>query len=375
MLRSILTVTALTSVLAAAAPVLAQTTPAGIVTAVHGSATIVRAATSQTGPLRFKDDVFLYDRVATGERSMARILLGGKAVVTARERSILTITAVPGAATLDLESGRLLLAVAKGAMRPGESIDIKTRNAVIGIRGTVVIADFVPGDARDGSDDATVFTILRGAVEVAQVDPLTTRPTGASLRLGALQSVKLTGSRFPEVNTISAEQAKRMTQGFAMPIQVTPETSKPVAEMHAAQVERELTSLLAISPTSSSTASNPRPSLLKTKDGRSTNSTEPTTPNSGTSNGGVVSGVTGTVSGVAGGLTGAVSGLTGAVSGVTGAVVGTVSGVTGALVGPTGVLTPTPAPTQTATSNPSSSQRNSGGLLGGLLKTTGSLLK
>ncbi len=346
----------------AASPALAQTPPAGIVTAVHGTATIARAANNQSGPLRFKDDVFLYDRVTTGERSLARILLGGRAVVTARERSILTITAVPGAATLDLQSGRLLLAVAKGAMRPGESIDIKTRNAIIGIRGTVVVADFVPGQAHDGSDDATVFTILRGAVEVTQIDPLAAQSVGAPLRLGALQSVKLMGTRFPEVSTISAEQAKRMTQGFAVPIQLTPETSsKQVAEMHAAKVERELTELLGPQPTSGSSTFTSGSSLLMNKDGRSADATTSTI--SGTSNGGVVSGVTGTVSAV----TGTVSGVTGAVTGV--------SGVTGALVGPTSVLTPTLAPTQTATSNTSPTQTNGGGLLGGLLKTTGSLLK
>lgn len=363
---------ALTSVLAVS-PALAQTAPAGIVTAVHGTATIARAANNQTGPLRFKDDVFLYDRVTTGERSLARILLGGRAVVTARERSTLTITAVPGAATLDLESGRLLLAVAKGAMRPGESIDIKTRNAVIGIRGTVVVADFVPGEARDGSGDATVFTILTGAVEVTQIDPLAAHSVGTPLRLGALQSVKLMGTRLPEVKTISAEQAKRMTQGFAVPIRLTPETSKQVADMHAAKVERELTDLLAPPPTSSSGTSASRRSLLKTQDGHSTSSTASTT-NSGTSNG-TVSGGTGVVTGVTGAVSGVTGAATGTVSGVTGAVTGTVSGVTGALVGPTGVLTPTPAPTQTATSNPSSAQRNSGGLLGGLLKTTASPLK
>jgi hypothetical protein len=356
---------AATTVLAASGA-LAQTAPAGIVTAVHGRATIARAANNQSGPLRFKDDVFLYDRVTTGDRSLARILLGGRAVVTARERSTLTITAVPGAATLDLGSGRLLLAVAKGAMRPGESIDIKTRNAVIGIRGTVVVADFVPGDARDGSGDATVFTILRGAVEVTQMDPRAAHSVGAPLRLGALQSVKLVGTRFPEVTTISAEQAKRMTQGFAMPVRLTPEaSSKPVADMHAAKVERELTGLLG---TFTSPFSLPDGRFVDAKTGTS----------SGTSKGGVVSGVTGTVSGVTGavsGVTGAVPGVVpGTVSGVTGAAPG-VTGVTGALVGSTGVLTPAPAPTQTTISNPSPAQRNSGGLVGGLLKTTGSLLK
>jgi hypothetical protein len=257
---------------ALAAPVLAQPAPAGVVTAVHGTATVARAANRQTAPLRFRDDVYLHDRVATGARSLARILLGGKAVVTAREHSILTITAVPGAATLDLEHGRLLLAVSKGAMRPAESIDIKTRNAIIGIRGTVVVAEFAPGKARDGSGDATVFTIIRGTVEVTQIDPLAPHAAGAPLRLGALQSVKLVGARFVEVNSISAEQAKRLSQSFAMPIRPTPETNHEVARVHAAHVGEELTALLLPAGTSPGerrefllrTTQTPLPSLLRT---------------------------------------------------------------------------------------------------------------
>src|SRR5262245_25639737 len=222
-IRSILSALALTAVLAT--PVLAQTTPTRVATAVHGTANTAQASTDQTNPLRFKDDVFLFDRITTGERSRARILLGGRAVVTARKRSILTITAVPGSAMLALESGRLLLAVAKGTLGPGESIDIKTRNAVIGIRGTVVVTDFVPGQARDGSADSTVFTILQGAVEVTQIDPQAARAVGAPLQLGALQSVTVMGTRFPEVKTITAEEAKRLIQGLNVPIHLTPETN------------------------------------------------------------------------------------------------------------------------------------------------------
>jgi len=322
--RVLLLVTALTSFLAAS-PVLAQTTPAGIVTAVHGTATIARAANSQTGPLRFKDDVFLNDRVTTGERSLARILLGGKAVVTARERSTLTITAVPGAATLDLERGRLLLAVAKSAMRPGESIDIKTRNAIIGIRGTVVVADFTPGEARDGSGDATVFTILRGAVEVTQIDPLAARSVGAPLRLGALQSVKLMGTRIPEVNTISAEQAKRITQGFAVPIRLTPETSKEVARVHAAQVAEELTALLPTSTSSNcDTTASTSCSLLTTTTGTLTTTT-----------GTLLTPTSGTLSTTSGGLTSTVQSTSGSLLNTTGSLLGT---TTDALLKTTGSL-------------------------------------
>jgi hypothetical protein len=389
---------------------LAQTAPAGIVTAVHGTATIARASSNQSNPLRFKDDVFLFDRVTTGERSLARILLGGRAVVTARERSILTITAVPGTARLDLESGRLLLAVAKGTMRPGESIDIKTRNAIIGIRGTVVVADFVPGQSRDGSDDATVFTILRGAVEVSQIDPVAATAVGAPLRLGALQSVKVTGLRAPEVNTITAEQAKRLAQGFTMPIRLAPESAKEVADLHATQVERELTGLLGPAPVASAGNNTPRPSRST---GGATNS------ETSDGNAGLVSVVTGTVDGVAAPVTGLVSDVaapvTGLVSGVAAPVTGLVSGVaapvtgvvpgvsapvsglvsgvtapvtgvvpglappvTGLVSGVTGGLTSPPPAPAAAPAPPAASappRNNGNGLIGGVLKTTGSLLK
>jgi hypothetical protein len=372
----------------------AQTARAGIVTAVHGTATIARASSNQSNPLRFKDDVFLFDRVTTGERSLARILLGGRAVVTARERSILTITAVPGTATLDLESGRLLLAVAKGTMRPGESIDIKTRNAIIGIRGTVVVADFVPGQTRDGSDDATVFTILRGAVEVSQIDPVAATAVGAPLHLGALQSVKVTGLRAPEVNTITAEQAKRLTQGFSMPIRLAPESAKEIADLHANQVERELSGLLGPAPVASAGNNASLPS-------RSPDGAGATNSGASSENGGAVSEVTATVDGSAGALTGTVAGVaapvtglvsgvvpgvaapvsglvsgvtapvTGLVPGVTAPVTGLVSGVTSGLTSPPVAPAPTPAPP--AASAPP--RNNSGGLIGGLLKTTGPLLK
>ena len=65
--RVVLSLAVLTSALGAP-PVLAQPAPAGVVTAVHGTATIARAADRQTAPLRFRDDVYFLDRVATGAR-------------------------------------------------------------------------------------------------------------------------------------------------------------------------------------------------------------------------------------------------------------------------------------------------------------------
>src|SRR5258706_9546323 len=83
-------IAAISIMLPAAAP--AQGPRAGVVTTLRGTATVARTTATEPAPLKFKDDVFVRDRITTGDESVARILLGGKAVVTIRERSQLTIT-------------------------------------------------------------------------------------------------------------------------------------------------------------------------------------------------------------------------------------------------------------------------------------------
>src|SRR5262245_18826970 len=129
------------SVLATPASAFAQPTKAGVVTAMLGTVTVSRASLSQPVPLNFKDDVFAQDRVVTGDDSVARILLGGRAVVTVRERTSLTITEVPRVSTIDVGEGRAAIAVAKERMKPGETVEIRTPNAVAGIRGTIVVVE------------------------------------------------------------------------------------------------------------------------------------------------------------------------------------------------------------------------------------------
>jgi len=51
---------------------------AGIVTALHGTATVTRASLAAPRALSFRDPVFLKDRIATGDESLARILLGAR---------------------------------------------------------------------------------------------------------------------------------------------------------------------------------------------------------------------------------------------------------------------------------------------------------
>jgi hypothetical protein len=147
----------------------AQATKAGVVTTLEGNVTAARTTAAQPVALKFKDDVFVNDRVVTGDRSLARLLLGGKAVVTVRERSALTITEVPGRSTVDLDSGKIAVAVAKDRMRPGEQIEVKTPNAVAAVRGTVFIAEVIRASASANNAQGGLtanFYILAGAVAV-----------------------------------------------------------------------------------------------------------------------------------------------------------------------------------------------------------------
>ena len=60
----------------------AQSARVGTVATVVGAATVARGVSQQPLTLRLRDDVFLHDRITTGERSFLRVLLGGKATVT-----------------------------------------------------------------------------------------------------------------------------------------------------------------------------------------------------------------------------------------------------------------------------------------------------
>ena len=179
---------------------------AGVVTTLQGQVTVARASSPELVPLKFRDAVFVRDRIATGKDSFARVLLGGRAVVTIREFSAVTITEVPGVATVDVGSGRVAVAVARERMRPGDLVEVRTPNAVAGIRGTVIVAEVL--DAR-----RSVITVLKGVIDVTRLDA--GRASGPATILNALQQVTITGaSPVPVPQSISSDAAQRMGGEF-----------------------------------------------------------------------------------------------------------------------------------------------------------------
>ena len=90
----------------------AQTSDAvGVVTTIDGRATVARPAVPSPLSLKFKDDVFGRDRISTQENSLVRVLLGGKAILTVRELSEVTISEEPGRAVVTLPSGKVVSTV------------------------------------------------------------------------------------------------------------------------------------------------------------------------------------------------------------------------------------------------------------------------
>jgi hypothetical protein len=215
---------------------LAQATRAGVVTTLQGTATVARSTAPQPMPLKFKDDVFIQDHIVTGESSIIRILLGGKAVVTVRERSALTIHETPTTSTIEISSGKIALAVAKDRMKPGESVQIKTPNAMAGVRGTVVIAD-VAEPVQVGGSVTTRFTLLTGIVDVTRLDASTGQPTGQPVMLHPLQTIAVTGHTAPgAARAISRAEAQKIASDYKVSLPTPP----PAANTEVTERQIEL---------------------------------------------------------------------------------------------------------------------------------------
>ncbi|MBI2554469.1 MAG: FecR domain-containing protein [Candidatus Rokubacteria bacterium] len=210
-------------------------TAAGIVTAVSGSVTVARLAAAPR-PLRSGDTLYWRDVVEARKDGVARILLGGKTTVTVRELSRLELreaAQVDGVRyTVELVAGKVRASVARMLMRPGEQVEVRTRNAVASVRGTDFIVETVerptqPGafgllGARevgggirgDGAQSAeTVVVTLSGVVEVTN----RLAGTGRVERLGAYQAVRVSGQGEPARVQVREDNLKTVLAGLTSP--------------------------------------------------------------------------------------------------------------------------------------------------------------
>jgi hypothetical protein len=205
------------------------------VTTLTGQATVARVSLPQPLPLRFKDDVFVRDRISTAERSIVRVLLGGKALVTARELSVLTITEEMGRSTVELGSGKIAVGVARQRMRPGEIVEIRTPNVVAAVRGTVLVVEIIRSSA-DSQGSATPPTtnvhVIHGLVDVFSTGAPGTPP----VQVATLQTYSQIGSAPGTLRNLSREAAESL---FA-DLRSDPQFSQGPGEFMVGMEEREL---------------------------------------------------------------------------------------------------------------------------------------
>lgn len=210
-IRSVMLLGLVTSV-----PVCAQAqgrSGVGVVTTLVGEATVARSASAQPQDLRMRADVFALDRIITKERSMVHVLMGGKALLTVRELSVVTVTEEGGRATVELQSGKVGLAVVRERMKPGDVIEVQTPHAVAAVRGTVLVVEIVPSPAGGELDTNGAFTnvhLLHGKLDVS----LRSNPGGAPVRLESLQTVTVTRDVLGKMRPLDLATAGEVTTGL-----------------------------------------------------------------------------------------------------------------------------------------------------------------
>jgi len=191
----------------------------GVVTTLVGEATVVRTAAAQPRNLRMRDSVLPLDRITTKERSLVHVLMGGKALLTVKELSVVTVTEDGGRATVDLQSGKVGLAVVHEKMKPGDVIEVKTPQAVAAVRGTVLVVEIVPGTGEanqpGGGEDKTNVHLIHGKLDVS----LRNNPGGVPVRLESLQTVSVTRDVLGKMRPLDLPTATTLTTGLKPPEQ------------------------------------------------------------------------------------------------------------------------------------------------------------
>lgn len=208
-----------------------QQQPSGVVTAVQGQAQLTRPAVAKPTLLRQKDGVMIRDVIDTREKSMARMLFGGKATITLKELSRFEVLeeTLPGGATrstVNLNSGALLINVARELMKPGDEVIIRTDNAIAAVRGSMVYAESLEAAK-------STFVQLSGEAAVASLPPATS-PTATLTRFTA---VDITGqganSNVGAIRTITEDFAARLLQSFQLPRAVAGEGNRTLILQNA----------------------------------------------------------------------------------------------------------------------------------------------
>jgi len=293
----------------------AQSPKTGVVTALQGRATVARALLPQPASLKFKDDIFVRDRIGTGERSIVRILFGGKALVTVRERSVLTVTEEPNRHIVGVQDGKLALNLAKSLVRPGEVVEVRTPNAIVGIRGSFVVVEtrLVSGVRQT---DVTAVHVSTPVIVSSPIDPklsvaITSGQTVSVRGLGATIVMAPARAITPE-ETTAATRAGEVPLSASRPIAPTVDQTRALATGQLEQAVALADSLLRVTGGVTGQVTGSAGATVRATGGVGgvTGSALPgVTTTTQTAGGAVASTLSGTISGTTSTLTNAISAI------------------------------------------------------------------
>jgi hypothetical protein len=166
--------------------VTAQSSRAGVVTAIYGDATR-RALYGSPPPetLKLNDPVFLGDILTTKDNARLTALFGGRHALSLRPLSSVLLYEAPGRSQLDLRTGSFDLVIHE-PIHARRLLEILTVNASVTVRGSVrVIVEAVP--ATETAPPITHVDVLEGTTSL-QVR----RRPGARAEVGANEGITVT---------------------------------------------------------------------------------------------------------------------------------------------------------------------------------------
>jgi len=186
---------------------------AGVVTAVAGPVTVTRPFAS-THPLKVREGLYWEDVVEAHQEATAQLLLTQRATVTVRELSRLElrqeVLATGVRYVVELVAGKIRISVDR-ALKAGEEVQVRSRNAVASVRGT----DFIVLTAREGParPSETIVYALSGVVEV------TTREAvpGRVMRVRTYEAARVSGGQGPMRVHFALNDLEGVLKGLTSP--------------------------------------------------------------------------------------------------------------------------------------------------------------
>lgn len=140
----------------------------GTVLAVEGQAEVHAQDKTEWERLRFRDAIFLQDTVRTGAASKLKVLLRNDSILTLSEQSEMAfteflLTPLQQRSIMNLLFGTVKV-ITMRIFGTGSGMEVRTPNAIAGIRGTTFVVRFIPPDSTD------VF-VFEGTLTVRNLDP------------------------------------------------------------------------------------------------------------------------------------------------------------------------------------------------------------